>query len=401
MTYLSNYLEAIAALLRQFVVFRNVHQVAAAALYVAHTYAIEAADVTPYLIVTSAQKQSGKTRLLEVLELLVCKPAFVSHISEAALYRTIAAERPTLLFDEFDAVFGKRAAAERNEGLRAVVNAGHRRGAAVRRCVGEGRKLRVEKFDVFCAKVLAGIGTVPDTISDRGIHIRLQRRGPGETVSRFRARYVEPDAADLRSALSEWGEASLEYLGDARPSLPDQLDDRQQDAWEPLLAIADLAAGDWPERARVAAVELAEADASDEPLGILLLGHLRETFNGHDRLATEDVLRALIERDDAPWAEWWAKDVSDDRIRGPAARLARLLKPFEVAPKVYRDGALTVRGYARDALEGPWSRYLSPHPPEKTKHVTEQVATTSDVTSYDFFRGTGEDESEQLLWGEP
>jgi hypothetical protein len=261
--------------------------------------------------------------------------------------------------------------------------------------------MSVEKFDVFCPKVLAGIGTPPDTVGDRGVHIRLQRRGPGEAVSRFRARYVEPDAADLRSALAEWADASLEHLGDARPSLPGRLDDRQQDAWEPLLAIADLAGGDWPERARVAAVELAEADASDEPLGILLLGHLRETFNGHDRMATEDVLRALVERSDAPWAEWWDRDVSDDRIKGPASRLARLLKPFEIAPVKFRSGDVTARGYLRDQLEPVWSRYLSPPPLEKTEHGTEQVANSRGVPCSDFFWGTGEDESERLAWGEP
>jgi hypothetical protein len=400
MTYLADYLDAVAALLRRFVVFRNIHQSTAIALHVAHTYAIEAADVTPYLIVTSVVMRSGKTRRLEVLAMLVRNAAFVSHISEAALYRMIPVQRLTLLFDEIDAVFGKRMAAERNEGLRAVINAGHRRGAYVHRCVGEGRKIRVEKFDVFCPKVLAGIGQVPDTIGDRGMNIRLPRRGPTETVARFRPRHVEPEAADLRAALSEWADTSLDYLSGAEPALPRQLDDRQQDGWEPLLAIADLAGGDWPERARVAAVNLAEDDIGDEPLSILLLEHVRGAFNGHAHMTTEGLLRALTDRDDGPWAEWWGREIADDRIKDPAARVSRLLKPFEIRPKKYRDGALTQRGYLLDDLEPVWSRYLPPTPLEKTEHGTGQVATSRDVPSSDFFRGTGEG-AEKPLWGEP
>jgi hypothetical protein len=77
-------------------------------------------------------------------------------------------------------------------------------------------------------------------------------------------------------------------------------------------------------------------------------------------MATEDVPRALVERSDAPWAEWWDRDVSDDRIKGPASRLARLLKPFEIAPVKFRSGDVTARGCLRDQLEPVWSRYLSP-----------------------------------------
>jgi hypothetical protein len=391
MNALADLLNAVALFVRRFVVLRTDAQAIVIALYVVHTHAIEAADATPYLAVTSAEKRSGKTRVLEVLELLVRNPALVAHISEAALYRTIAQERPTLLFDEVDSVFGK-AAKDQNEGLRGILNAGHRRGATVRRCVGDGKKMRVEKFDVYCAKVLAGLGKLPDTVSDRAIHIRLQRRTPGETVERFRPRRVEPEAADLRTALSEWVGAAqvLEYLKNADPALPGALDDRAQDAWEPLLCLADLAGAEWPEAARVAAVELAQVEVDDDSLGVLILEHVRDAFNGHNHLATDELLRALIERDDAPWAEWWGRDVSDDRIKGPAARLSRLLRPFEIKPKVFRDGAVTARGYVRDHLEPVWDRYLPPHPPENTEHVTAQVATTRDVTSFEFSEGEGE-----------
>lgn len=393
MNYLEDLLDAVEIMLRRYVVFRSEAQSSATALWICHTHVIEAADQTPYLAVTSAERRSGKTRLIEALEFLVRNPAFVSHISEAALYRTIAAERPTLLFDEIDTVFSKRANPQ-TEGLRALLNAGHRRGATVRRCVGDGKKMHVEKFDVFCSKLLAGIGRLPDTVSDRCIHIRLRRRDPRETVQRFRPREVEPEAADLRQAFSEWGEAHMDALSAARPCLPPQLDDRAQEGWEPLLAIADLAGGDWPEMARSAAVKLGENVAEDETLGILALTHVREAFNGAAHMTTEDLLHCLTERDDGPWADWWGRDVEDERIKGPAAKLARILKPFEITPKKFRDGNVTARGYVRDSLDPVWARYLPPSPLENMEHGTDQVATTSGVPSSVFSQGEEGAESE-------
>src|SRR5204862_1918291 len=101
-------------------------------------------------------------RLLEVLELVVCEPMLTENISEAALFRSIRETQPTILFDEVDAIFGPKA--RDREDLRGMLNAGHRRGAAVMRCVGDGSKQRVEKFPVFSPKVLAGIGSLPDTL---------------------------------------------------------------------------------------------------------------------------------------------------------------------------------------------------------------------------------------------
>jgi Protein of unknown function (DUF3631) len=80
------------------------------------------------------------------------------------------------------------------------------------------------------------------------------RRTREERVERFRRRDVAPAAEELLDRLTDWLEPQIEELRRARPELPDELDDRAQDIWEPLLAIADLAGGDWPTRlvARVA-----------------------------------------------------------------------------------------------------------------------------------------------------
>jgi hypothetical protein len=246
-------LEQLVRFVRRFVVLSDA-QATAVALWVVHTHAF-GADASPYLAVTSAEKRSGKTRLLDVLELLVAEPWRVVMPSEAVVFRKIDADQPTLLLDEVDAIFGPKANGNA-EGLRALLNAGNRRGTKVPRCVGPSQTLVT--FSVFCAKALAGIGELPDTIADRAIQIRLKRRGPSETIERFRRRDVEESAATLRESARSWGAERTEALALARPELPEELDDRAQDAWEPLLAIADAAGGSWPETSRAAALELAE-----------------------------------------------------------------------------------------------------------------------------------------------
>jgi hypothetical protein len=100
-------LDAVLALVRLYVVMTD-EQAAAAALWVAHTHAIPAAEATPYLSVQSAEKRSGKSRLLDVLELVVARPWRVIQPSQAVLFRNIEKDRPTLLLDEVD-TFSRRA----------------------------------------------------------------------------------------------------------------------------------------------------------------------------------------------------------------------------------------------------------------------------------------------------
>ena len=183
MSDLALILEDIVAFVRRYVVI-SAAQADAVALWCAHTFAIEAADTTPYIAVTSAEKRSGKSRLLEVLELLVRSPQSTTNISDSALFRAIGEYSPTLFFDEVDAVFRSR----EREDLRGLLNAGHRRGAVAYRMGGK-RMTDLEAFPVFCAKAFAGIGDcLSDTVRDRSIPIRLKKRARDEQLERFRRR---------------------------------------------------------------------------------------------------------------------------------------------------------------------------------------------------------------------
>ena len=172
-----------------------------------------------------------------MLELLVREPLPTANISDAALFRVIDDRQPTLLCDEVDEIFGKKS--QRDE-LRGIINAGYRRGATTHR-MGGSNNTSLQTFSVYCPKAFAGIGDcLPETVSDRAIPIRLKRRTRGQTVERFRLREVAPEGHSLRDRLDEWLGRQRDYLAESRPALPDELDDRAQDVWEPLLAVADL-----------------------------------------------------------------------------------------------------------------------------------------------------------------
>jgi hypothetical protein len=384
---LSTLLECISAYIRKYFVLSPAELVAIP-LWSVHDWAIEAADVTPYLAITSPEKRSGKSNLLKALSLLARRPLLVADISEAALFRSIKDDgrgRATVFIDEADAVFTPK---NPHDALRAILNAGHERGAFVRRMVGEGSNQQPVDFDVFGAKCIAAIGRLPDTIADRSIPIRMKRRARHETIAKFRLREVRAGAGLIRSILERYvTPAVIEELAAAGPKtpIPGELDDRAQDGWEGLLAIADRAGGDWPQRARAAAIELhGNALAREETAGELTLNAIRDLFveRKADRMSTADILRGLIERDDGPWAEWWGKDVEAGKTKGPASRLRNLLRRFDVAPQqLWIDGA-KVRGYLWEDLQDAFSRYLdlqegSPDSPLPL-HVTSKTVGTVD-----------------------
>jgi hypothetical protein len=343
-------LDAVAVFLRRFISMSE-SQATTLALFVVHTHAIHAAHATPYISVSSAVWRSGKTRLLEVLELLVREPLRSVNMSEAALFRSLETE-PTLLFDEVDAIFGPKA--RDREDLRALLNAGYTRGTPVFRCVGEGTRQRVEPFAVFGPKVLTGIGRLPDTIRDRTISIRLKRRLRTEQIERLRLRAVRVEAEPLRVEIATWAGAHMDALAVAEPQLPDELDDRAQDVCEPLLAVADFAGGEWPERARQALIALRGGADEDDELGIRLLADCKKAFGDDDRMATASLLKELRRDEIAPWATYAEKGLS-------ARGLATLLRRFEIEPKQIRISEnKTLKGYLRESFEDAWNRYIPP-----------------------------------------
>jgi hypothetical protein len=356
-------LDEVRVFLRRYVVLSDA-QLAAVALWVAHTHAFAAAETTPYLEICSAEKESGKTRLLETLELVVARPWLTGRMSISALARRIDAEQPTLLLDESDALFASDRAYVQD--LRGILNSGFRRGGSHTINVPAGQNgWAPADFSVFSAKAIAGIGNLPDTIASRSISIRLKRRRPDELVERFRHRRAHDLAAPLRDRLEQFLPKCVERLAElieAEPEMPSGLSDRAEDVWEPLLAIADLAGGDWPDRAREAAVELSGNRGENvESVGVRLLGDIRSIFDQHgrDQIGSAELVSLLILIEESPWGGW-------NRGKGLSTHtLARQLKGFGITPGHTRDGS--ARGYSIDQFDDVFARYLEPTAEESVK----------------------------------
>ena len=364
-------LDEVATFIRRFVVFPSDAALTAVTLWAAHTHVIGLFESTPRLALLSPEPGSGKSRTLEVLELLTPHPMWVLNVSPAALFRSIRVQRPTLLLDEVDTIFTRKGKNDEHADLRALLNAGHRDGNTIPRCVGPRHD--VEQFPTYCAVALAGLGDLPETIMTRAVVIRMRKRAPDESVEPFRWRLHRENGKILQKSLTEWAKKIRPYVSCAYPELPPGITDRPADVWEPLLAIAEAAGGDWPKHAREACVALVRAAQTDAgSLGVRLLADLRTVFTIFDdtdpenakptgrysRMSTETILRKLRAMPEAPWADLRGSPLDS---RG----LARRLGDYGVKSKKIRIRETVCRGYTAEDLHDPWRRYLSPTPAEE------------------------------------
>jgi hypothetical protein len=375
-------LDEICVFIRRFVLASEA-QVRIAALWIVHTHVFGAAECTPYLAISSPEKRSGKTRFLEVLSTLAANTWFTGRVTAAVLYRKIDAESSTLVLDESDAAF--KSGDEYSEVLRGILNTGHRRGGKTTCCVKQAGGISYQDFSTFSPKAIAGIGKLPDTVADRSISFNLKRKMRSDRIERFRPRDVKPEAERLVERLEAWSYQSIEALCNARPDLPQELTDRQQDGAEPLLAIADLAGGKWPEIARSALVLLCcGPEAADDSNGALLLSDIRQIFEAEDtdRMPSAVLAIGLTEIETSPWGEWnQGKPITPPR-------LARLLRPFNICPRNIRFADKTLRGYELASFEEAWARYLPQERNAALPPLCPESATTlqanSDARSSDY-----------------
>ncbi|MFD4373337.1 DUF3631 domain-containing protein [Streptomyces sp. NPDC058486] len=339
---------------RRYVVLPSEDALTAVTLWVAATHLQTAWQHAPRLAVVGPAKRCGKSRLLDVVTETVHDPLITVNASAAAVFRSITATPPTLLVDEADTLFGSAKVAEKNEEMRGLLNAGHQRNRPTLRVSGPNHE--VSKFPTFAMAALAGIGDLPDTIMDRSVVIRMRRRGPGEKVAEFRTVRDTPALHAVRDRLVAW----LGPLHDPAMSLtpPMPVEDRAADTWQPLVAVADLAGGTWPEAARAACLAMtkheAEQDQDNSALNLRLLADVRRAFAAEGNpalLRTGRLLGILNEDTESPWPEYKDKGLT-------ARGLQLLLKDYGISASSHRfpDG-FQARGFAREQFADAWARY--------------------------------------------
>ena len=236
-----------------------------------------------------------------------------------------------------------------------MLNSGHTRDTAyVIRCDGENNE---PKRSTWAPKALASIGKLAATLRDRAVILPMKRKKRGATVEKLRGR--DTDAfRTLRERANRWAADNIAALLDAEPAMPDDLNDRAADNWHALLAIADLAGGEWPAKARGAALKLSGDSAEPGTVGTQLLAAICAVFEAKkvDRITSKALAEALAEDEDGPWATFGktGKPITQRQI-------ASLLERYGVRPSTIRiDDQTTKRGYLSAWLEDAFETYLEP-----------------------------------------
>ena len=333
--------------------------------WIAAAWLCDAWDRFPHLSIYSPEKRCGKTRLLEVLNLIVPSPLSTSSISPAALYRFIggAKRRPTIILDEAQSL--SRARSESGEVIRELLNAGIEKHAKVIRCGGK-KMTEVIEFPTYSPKVFAQIGEPEGVLADRSLPIRMRRKTKEDIVQRLRLREVEPRARALRKRLEQWAEESEKDARDVY-SWIDPLEienDRMADLLMPLQTVLVLEGGDQEDILTMYAATLDERDQKQESQswGVRLLRACREIFHEvkSSFIPTATLIEKLKAREEEPWYRW-------NKGEGITPEsLAKLLRPYDVNPQ--HNKTRTQRGYHASDFGEAWTRYLpylSPETPSK------------------------------------
>lgn len=360
MTLGADLLDEVEQMIRKYTIQSGDDEYRAMTLYVAMSHAAMHLDFAPRLCLTSPVKRCGKSRTLEILSALCHAPLSSANTSAAALYRSIPRDggTRTIFIDEADTLFKPGLMSSRSEDLRNLLNSGFRRGDHTLRC--DGPSNAVVEFDTFSPVVIAGIGGMPETVTDRAVNVRLRRKLEHEQISAYRLRIDEPVLHVLRDRLAAWvdeiGTAVAEHLPTELP-----LKDRAADVWEPLITIADMAGSAWPQRAREAAVSLQRAHEDQEVLtpGLELLNDIRTALSTLDgpQVGTAALTDALERVEGSRWEE-----------EGINARaLARYLDEFGIKPRRLKGGQ--ARGYEVRALRSAMKRYLPTVPSGASESV--------------------------------
>ena len=348
-------------------------------LWIIFTHTLDAFSISPLLVFSSPVRQCGKSINQAVVSKFCPKSLVTSNISPAALFRVVDKFLPTLIVDECDSTF------ETNPEIRELVNASHLRSQAyVLRVVGDNHE--PESFSTWAPKCLALIGNLPDTTASRSIVVKMQRKPRNKRTERFSALKDYPELQALQRKAARWANDNLPTLRQAEPeNLPD-IGDRDIDNWIPLIAIADVAGGEWPKLAREAAVRLC-GEPITEPKGVELLQDIKVIFDGDpesdsdggcERISSEDLVNDLNNKEGSPWADYnHGKGITKNQV-------ARMLKGFEIpSPKQLRFGDKTLKGYLSEWFNNAFERYL-PQPSIPTAFETKhpkQVNENEDLGS--------------------
>lgn len=326
------------------------------ALWTIGTYAYLDFDAFPYLVITSATKRSGKTRLSELIGFTCSNPRQFAAMTGATVYRSIELEKPTLLIDEAESLSSEAAST-----MRSVLNVGYRKGQSIPRTDG----LRMKQFDTYCPKLFVLIGSVFDTLRDRSIVITMQRAEPPSrfvfNIAKERGQILrEQIAADVKKSLATIKDRFTNHKGLAF------LMDRDEEIWTPLFVLCEIFAPSRVQELKVMAVDLAtektaeatryiqskkaeEAAVDDEYAKKLLVDLYGLMLTGPKVMSSAGAVDALRAIPVAPWRKFKGDGIDAREISNMLSRFG--VRPVRIALGSGRGNQKFLRGYRRQDLE--------------------------------------------------
>jgi len=300
------------------------------------------------MAIMAPTEEAGKSKIIDVAQYLARAAEVVHDPSPASLFRMIDASRPSLFIDEVDMIY-------ESKGLKTMLNAGYRYGSYVTRAVKIGDDYVPMKFNVFCPKMFAGIAgkklPITGATLSRCVQLAMRRRSKDEHVEKFYHKRARQECQPIRQELMEWAKQAVSVLERANPPMPDELTDRQEECWEPLIAIADYLGGDWPKRARSAALILSKRVIKQPTEGIMVIVDMKRVWDKvkGDKVHTQGLATLHSQLEDRMYVG-----------RLDAQELSTYLTRFGIHPesKPFRlSGSKPMRGYKRSAFADAFKRY--------------------------------------------
>jgi Protein of unknown function (DUF3631) len=329
---------------------------AATTLWVPFTYLVEIAVYAPKLLFQFPERDAGKSTALDVIRWMVQRPYLAIEATGAAIYRIVNRLKPTLILDEADTLF------ERSTVLAHIINESwSNRGAKIPRADKHGSFV---EYDIYGTQAIGMKGlNMPDTTLSRCVICMIWPKLPSEVVDDFSKRDDE-EFVTLRRKLLRWSVDNAVTLRAATPE--GQFNNRIRNNWQLLWAIADLAGGEWPKRARAAALEL-ETERDEPSEGLRLLAALRNIFGARKAMTSADICAALVADPSGEWANF--------RGKGPISQtqLAVMLKEYRIRTEKVSPAGIRLNGYFRAQFENAFARLLQ-NPTREPDNRTEPAA---------------------------
>jgi putative DNA primase/helicase len=294
------------------------------ALWCVYSHAYELFPVAPRLGIRAATAECGKTETLRRIKRFINRPLECDGLTTAVFFRVIDSSKPTFLLDELDNMLP-----EDKSAMLGAMNSGYSRKGRQLRCVGDNNEVRA--FRTFAPFVYAMVGKPTGTFDSRTIAIELRRATPEKARTLLS---LEDDGAEDKR-LSNIGRKAARWAGENRDELanvrPDMgaLVNRPAMNWRPLYAVAELAGGNWPARARKAA-EAASRVHGEQDIKAELIVDIRaimDANSGVEEWPSAALAESLAKLEGRPWAEFGRSQNHAEHPRAPAAAVLHRPRP--------------------------------------------------------------------------